>query len=203
MRGSSLLFKLSAYFLQKKLRNLVAALLKRYSNQRSKTALMQISKKRENTLHNAQDYEMRKDWMKTQEAYLGCSKHCATFPPKQTIHPAVVAQVLPLVLVVKISLTELSSVPPPLCFLQDSWTVSHDQCNHPPSESKTSCEILVSDTVWGKKKMLNRLWCVQIWIMRLCCCSVSSGDIFEQLRTLYRSVSPVCLTTKISDEYAF
>lgn len=53
------------------------------------------------------------DRMSTQEAYLDCSKHCATFPLEHTIHTAVVAQVLLLVLVVKISVTELSSVPPP------------------------------------------------------------------------------------------
>lgn len=50
--------------------------------------------------------------MRTQEAYLECSKHCATFPLKQTIHTAVVAQVLLLVLVLKISVTERSSTPP-------------------------------------------------------------------------------------------
>lgn len=49
--------------------------------------------------------------MRTQEAYLNCSKHCAMFPLKQTIHTAVVAQVPNLVLLVKISVTELSSVP--------------------------------------------------------------------------------------------
>lgn len=52
--------------------------------------------------------------MTTQEAYLECSKHFATFPLTQTIHTAVVAVVLLLVLVVKISVTELSSAPHPL-----------------------------------------------------------------------------------------
>lgn len=116
------------------------------------------------------------DKMITQEAYLVCSKHCATFPLKQTIRTAAVAQVLPLVLVVKISVTELSSTPPPhpLCFLQDSWTVSHDQSNHPPTECETSCAILVSDTAWKKNAVMrqccgiyNKWGCVDIQLVRV------------------------------------
>lgn len=51
--------------------------------------------------------------MREQEAYLEFSKHCKMFPLKQNIHTAVAAQVPMLVLVVKICVTELSSVPPP------------------------------------------------------------------------------------------
>ena len=52
--------------------------------------------------------------MRTQEAYLECSKHCATLPLKQTIHTAAVAQVLLLVLVVKICDRALLRPPTPL-----------------------------------------------------------------------------------------
>lgn len=87
--------------------------------------------------------------MRTQEAYLECSKHCATFPLWQTIHTAVVAQVLPLVLVVKITVTELSSVPPHPLVSSKTPELCHMTSQTIPhlTSSETSCVILVSDNV--------------------------------------------------------
>lgn len=141
------------------------------------------------------------DRMSTQEAYLDCSKHCATFPLEHTIHTAVVAQVLLLVLVVKISVTELSSVPPPPppCFLQDSWTVSHDQRNHPPSHCSLRLPVKFLWVILCGKNCCNECNVVARQIMRLCWCSVSSGDIFWVVEHCFASLC----SHKCFDAYAF
>lgn len=89
--------------------------------------------------------------------------------------------------------------PPPPCFLQDSWTVSHDQRNHPPSHCSLRLPVKFLWVILCGKNCCNECNVVARQIMRLCWCSVSSGDIFWVVEHCFASLC----SHKCFDAYAF